>query len=69
MLVACRLAGLSALDTHYAGINASTQTLGPHLAKLAGGPGRPHGPNIHELTMLEVHWKIGASKRRTPVHR
>jgi hypothetical protein len=22
----------------------------------------------HELTVLEVHWKIGASKRGTPVH-
>jgi hypothetical protein len=29
MLLVCRLAGLSALEAHYAGIDASTQTIRP----------------------------------------
>jgi hypothetical protein len=32
MLVACRLAGLSALDPHYAGLIAVTQTEGGYAA-------------------------------------
>ncbi len=39
MLVACRLAGLSALEGHYAGLNASAQ-FGPTRAGLASKPSR-----------------------------
>ena len=48
MLVACRLAGLSALEGHYAGVNGRTQQAhtamanqpGAELRRFAGGAGR-----------------------------
>ena len=39
MLVACRLAGLSALETYYAGVSMGAQC-GPHVAAGQGSPER-----------------------------
>jgi hypothetical protein len=43
MLVACRLAGLSALEAHYADDNAQAQS-GPNRASK---PSRPSGSSTH----------------------
>jgi hypothetical protein len=44
----------------------------PPASKRSGRSLRQEAPNgltaQHELTVLEVHRKIGASKRGTPVH-
>jgi hypothetical protein len=38
MLVACRLAGLSALEAHYAGVNGRAQRGRRNIRSLQGGP-------------------------------
>jgi hypothetical protein len=53
MLVACRLAGLSALEAHYAGIDDSTQTISPLLRSNLGG--KPVGGLRTPLTASRPH--------------
>ena len=62
MLVACRLAGLSALERHYAGVDAHAQMLGRLTAMR--GPGESYSDVILRLVEIDARGSKPLTKPR-----